>query len=179
MKLLIHSQCQMCSRCCFGNETIISFHTLWWMYLLLPNGYTLPKISLATLQPVELRGTSIYWNGHNIANTACTHFKFGTIDIRYMPNWIPTPIGKLLNQLYYVTHYVMSIFSSQFAFGLQIIHPNQFKIHLEPEPLLFDCLYQSSNISNKRRIRLCSHISNQWRVKKLYWFHLFCITTRA
>ena len=63
------------------------------------NAHTLPPKSLATLQPVELRGTSIYWNGHNIANTACIHFKFGTIDIRYVPNWIPMQIGKLLNPI--------------------------------------------------------------------------------
>ena len=35
----------------------------------------------------------------------------------------------------------MWTFSSQIAFGLQIIHPNQFKIHLETEILLFECLY--------------------------------------
>ena len=55
--------------------------------------YTHQK-SLATLQPVEQRGTSIYWNGHNIANTACIHFKFGTVNNRYMPNSKPMKLGK-------------------------------------------------------------------------------------
>ena len=55
---------------------------------------TLTKISLATLQPVEQRGTSIFLNGHNIANTACIHFKFGTVNNRYMPNSKPMKLGK-------------------------------------------------------------------------------------
>ena len=45
---------------------------------------TLTKKSLATHQPGEWWGTSIYWNGHNIANTACIRFKFGTMNNRYM-----------------------------------------------------------------------------------------------
>ena len=59
------------------------------------NGRYIHQKSLATLQPVEKRGTGIYWNGHNIANTACIYFKFGTIDIRCMLNWIPMQIGKI------------------------------------------------------------------------------------
>ena len=55
--------------------------------------YTLQK-SLATLHPVEWRGTSIYWNGHNIANTACMHFKFGTMNNRFQPNSKPLKIEK-------------------------------------------------------------------------------------
>ena len=45
---------------------------------------TLPKISLSILQPFEQRETSINWNGHNIANIACIHFQFGTMNTRYM-----------------------------------------------------------------------------------------------
>ena len=56
--------------------------------------YTTTKKSFATLQPVEQRGTSIFWNGHNIANTACIHFKFGTMNNRYMPNSKPMKLGK-------------------------------------------------------------------------------------
>ena len=56
---------------------------------------TLTKKSLATLQPVEQPGTSIFWNGHNIANTACIHFEFGTVNNRYMPNSEPMKLGKI------------------------------------------------------------------------------------
>ena len=61
-----------------------------------------------TLQPVEQRGTSIFWYGHNIANTACIHFKFGTVNNWYMPNSKPKKLGKtcspnlLCNPLYNV-----------------------------------------------------------------------------
>ena len=56
--------------------------------------YTHQKKSLAILQPVEKRGTSSYWNGHNVAYTACIHFKFGTMNNPYMPNSKPMKIGK-------------------------------------------------------------------------------------
>ena len=55
---------------------------------------TLTKKGLATLQPVEWRGTSSYWNGHTVANTTCIHFKYGTMNNRYMPNSKPMKIGK-------------------------------------------------------------------------------------
>ena len=57
-------------------------------------GHTPTKKSLATLQPAEQRGTSIFWNGHNIANTACIHFKFGTVNNRCMPNSKPMKLRK-------------------------------------------------------------------------------------
>ena len=48
--------------------------------------YTLPKISLATLQPVEQRETGTNWNGNNIVTIACIHFKFGTLNTLYKLN---------------------------------------------------------------------------------------------
>ena len=53
--------------------------------------YTHQK-SLATLQPVKKRGTSIHWNGHNIPNTACILFKLGTMNNRHMPNSKPMKV---------------------------------------------------------------------------------------
>ena len=53
-----------------------------------------PK-SFATLQPVEQRGTSIYWNGHQIVNTADIHFKFGTMNPGYIPNSKSTNLWKI------------------------------------------------------------------------------------
>ena len=35
-------------------------------------------------------------------------------------------------QIYYVNNYVMWTFRSKIAFGLQIIHQNLFKMHLDP-----------------------------------------------
>ena len=48
--------------------------------------YTLLK-SLATVQSVDLRRTSISYIGYNIINIIFTYvyFKFGTINIRYVP----------------------------------------------------------------------------------------------
>ena len=37
-----------------------------------------------TFEPIEQRGTSINWNGYNIVNIACMHFKFGTMNTQYM-----------------------------------------------------------------------------------------------
>ena len=56
--------------------------------------YTHQK-KFATLQPVEQRGTSIYWNGHQIVNTADIHFKFGTMNPRYIPDSKSTKIWKI------------------------------------------------------------------------------------
>ena len=78
--------------------------------------------SLATLQPVEQRGTNIFWNGHNIANTACIHFKFGTVNNRYMLNSKPMKLGKKHNaQICYVIHYIMWTFWSLLVFKLYTI----------------------------------------------------------
>ena len=82
-------------------------------------------------------------------------------------------------QIYYVTHYVMWTWWSKISFGLQLIHQNRFKMHFEPATLVFECLYQSTNISNSIRIHLYPHLYNRWRVEKLYWFHLFDVTTSA
>ena len=55
---------------------------------------TFPQKSLATLQSDEKQETSI-WNGHNIANTACILFKFGTMNNRYMLTSKPMKIWKI------------------------------------------------------------------------------------
>ena len=99
------------------------------------------------------------------------------MNIRYMPNSTPMKIGKHSAQIYYVTHYVMWTFWSKIAFGLQTIHQFRFKMHLEHATLVFECLCQSTSISNSTRVHLCNNIYNRWRVEKLYWFHLFDITT--
>ena len=111
----------------------------------LPIHYTHQK-SLATLQPVEQRGTSIFWNGHIIANTACIHFKFGTVNNRYLPNSKPMKLRKTLsrnllcNPLYNVDILIKNRFwSSNYT-------PFRFKMHLEPAELVFECLYQSTQI---------------------------------
>ena len=79
---------------------------------------------------------------------------------------------KYRDPIYNVTHYVMWTFWSKIAFGLQIIHQNRFETHLEPQLLIFECLYQSTSISRSGRLHLCPHIYNPWRVKKSYWCHL-------
>ena len=79
---------------------------------------------------------------------------------QYMPISKPMEMEKYRAQIFYVLHYVMWTFWSKNAFGLQIIHQNRFKMHLEPETLVFECLYQSINISNSTRIHLCPHIAH-------------------
>ena len=54
----------------------------------------------------------------------------------------------------------MWTFWSKIAFGLQIIHQNRFKMHLKPATFVFECLYQSTNISKSTRIHLCIQIDN-------------------
>ena len=73
----------------------------------------------------------------------------------------------------------MWTFWSKITFGLQIIHHIRFKMHLEPAKLVFECLYQSTNISNNARIHLCPHIYKIWRIEKPYWCHLFDIKNSA
>ena len=78
-------------------------------------------------------------------------------------------IRKHRPQIYYVIHYVMWTFWSKIVFGFQIMHQNQFKMHFEPATLVFECLCQSTNISNGTRIHLCHLLYNWWGVEKLYW----------
>ena len=79
----------------------------------------------------------------------------------------------------YVTYCVMCTFLSKSAVGPQIMHSNRFKMHLERETMLFEGLIQSTDTSNSARIHLRSHMGNQCKVKKLYWFRLFGITIGA
>ena len=62
---------------------------------------TLSKQSLATLHPVENRGTSIWWNGHNFINNICIRLEFGTMNIRLMPNPKPMKLWKIYEVLLY------------------------------------------------------------------------------
>ena len=88
-------------------------------------------------------------------------------------------LEKQRARIYYVTHYVIWTCWSKISFGLEIKHQNRFKMHIESATLVFECLYQSTNISNSIRMHLCPHLYNLWRMEKLYWFHLFDITTSA
>ena len=83
----------------------------------LSHTYTHQK-RFSNTHPVEKRGTSIYWNGQNIANTARIRFKFGTMKNQYMPNSKATKIEKtespnlLCNPLCYVDMLVKNLFWS-------------------------------------------------------------------
>ena len=47
---------------------------------------------------------------------------------------------KCKAEIYYIMYHVMwTFFPSETAVGLRIIHPNRFKMHMEPETLLLGC----------------------------------------
>ena len=101
------------------------------------------------------------------------------MNIRYMSNSKPLQVWKHRARICYVTYCVMCTFLSKFGVGPQIMHSNRFKMHLERETMLFEGLIQSTDTSNSSRIHLRSHICNQCKVEKLYWFRLYGITTGA
>ena len=84
----------LCVHICIWMLSYLLFHTRYRFYtvfIVLLYYLHSPK-SLATLQPVKKRGTSIHWNGHNIPNTACILFKLGTMNNRHMPNSKPMKV---------------------------------------------------------------------------------------
>ena len=83
------------------------------------------------------------------------HCKYCMYTLQWDHKKYRAPICNVFNYMIWIF-----FFKSKFAFGLPIIHPNRFEMHLET---LFECLNQSTNISKSTNMMTSSN-GNIFRV---------------